>query len=123
MSTARKDIITREDVKTLVNGFYDKVKTDELIGPVFSHVDWPNHLPVMYDFWASILLGDQSYRGNPFQKHLPLPLERRHFDRWLKLFTETVHENFTGEKAKEALDRAQSIAGIFQHRMGLTSKD
>lgn len=113
------DILVRDDVKKLVDTFYDKVKADELIGPLFSHVDWPHHLPIMYNFWSSMLLGDQTYRGNPLQKHFPLPLERVHFERWLKLFTETVDENFTGEKADEVKMRAQSIAGIFQIRMGL----
>jgi hemoglobin len=119
MSIENKDILTRTDVSLMVNKFYEKVKTDELLAPVFGHVDWPSHLPVMYDFWSSMLLGDQTYRGNPFQKHLPLPIERKHFTRWLQLFKETVDENFGGEKAEEVKSRADSIAGIFQHRLGL----
>ncbi len=115
----KTDITSREDIKILVDRFYDKVKADELLGPVFSHVDWPHHLPIMYNFWSSMMLGDQSYRGNPFQKHLPLPIQTQHFDQWLKLFRETVHEHFSGEKADEILMRAESIAGIFQMRMGL----
>ena len=115
----KDDIKTREDVQLLVDRFYQKVQADQLIGPVFSHVDWPHHLPIMYNFWSSMLLGDQSYRGNPFQKHLPLKIQSKHFDQWLKLFRETVGENFAGEKADEVLMRAESIAGIFQMRMGL----
>jgi hemoglobin len=115
----KNDITGRDDVKTLVDRFYDKVKTDELLAPVFSHVDWPRHLPVMYNFWSSMLFGDQSYQGNPLQKHLPLPVQPKHFDRWLHLFKETVRENFSGEKADEVMMRAESIAGIFQVRMGL----
>ena len=114
-----KDIESREDVKTLVNQFYNKVKTDELLAPVFNHVDWPHHLPIMYDFWSSILLGDQTYRGNPMKKHFPLPIQQEHFTQWLALFTQTVAENFSGEKAEEAKSRAHSIAGIFQLKMGL----
>lgn len=116
----KKDIITREDIEVLVNRFYEKVQADQILGPVFSHVDWPHHLPIMYDFWSSMLLGDQTYRGNPLQKHLPLPIESKHFDQWLKYFTETVDENFTGDKAEEVKMRAQSIATIFQMRMGIT---
>lgn len=116
----KKDITSREDIKLLVDAFYDKVRGDELLAPVFSHVDWPHHLPIMYNFWSSMLLGDRSYLGNPFQKHLPLPIRPAHFDRWLKLFRETVNENFAGEKAEEVQLRAESIAGIFQLRMGLT---
>jgi len=113
------DISTRDDIKLLVDKFYDKVQADELLKPVFSHVNWPHHLPIMYDFWSSLLLGDQTYRGNPLQKHLPLPIQGKHFDQWLKLFRQTVHENFSGENAEEVLSRAESIAGMFQVRMGL----
>ena len=115
----RNDITTRDDIKILVDRFYEKVQADELLNPVFSHVDWPHHLPIMYNFWSSLLLGDQSYHGNPLQKHLPLLIEAQHFQRWLKLFRETVNENFDGEKAEEVKMRAESIAGIFQVRMGL----
>ena len=117
----KNDINTRSDIEKLVNDFYGKVQNDQLLGPVFRHVDWSHHLPVMYDFWSSILLGDQSYRGNPLQKHLPLPIEGKHFDQWLKLFTETVNENFAGDKAEEVKMRAESIAGIFQLKLGITS--
>jgi len=115
------DITSRDDIKLLVDRFYDKVQTDELLGPVFSHVDWPHHLPIMYNFWSSMLLGDQSYQGNPLQKHLPLPIQTRHFEQWLRLFRQTIAENFSGEKADEAVMRAESIAGIFQLRMGLVT--
>lgn len=117
----KNDINTRTDIEKLVNDFYGKVQNDQLLGPVFSHVDWPHHLPIMYNFWSSILLGDQSYRGNPLQKHLPLPIEGKHFDQWLKLFTETVNENFAGDKAEEVKIRAESIAGIFKLKLGITS--
>jgi hemoglobin len=117
----KSDITSRDDIRTLIDKFYDKVRTDELIGPVFSHVNWPDHLPTMYNFWSSMLLGDQSYRGNPFQKHLPLPIQPKHFERWLQLFRETVDEIFSGEKATEMKSRAGSIADLFQFRMGLKS--
>jgi hemoglobin len=115
----KSDITNRENIQLLVDRFYEKVQADELLAPVFSHVNWPHHLPIMYDFWSSMLLGDQSYQGNPLQKHLPLAIQPKHFDQWLKLFHETVNENFAGNKAEEVKSRAQSIAGIFQVKMGL----
>lgn len=114
------DIATREDIQRLVDTFYGKVQGDTLLGPVFSHVNWPDHLPVMYNFWSSVLFGDQSYRGNPLQKHFPLAIQAIHFHQWLKLFTETVDENFAGERAEEVKMRAQSIAEIFKARLGLS---
>ena len=115
----KNDLEVREDIEKLVDLFYAKVQKDELLGPVFAHVDWPAHLPKMYSFWASMMLGEMTYRGNPFEKHVKLLIGTQHFDRWLALFTETVDENFDGARASEIKDRARSIAGIFQHKMGL----
>lgn len=73
----------------------------------------------MYNFWSSILLGDGSYLGNPFQKHVGLTISAAHFDRWLELFTGTVRGNFEGARADEAVTRANSIAMLFRHRLGI----
>jgi len=117
-----KDIVTREDVVLLVDRFYDQVQADDLLAPVFNHVDWPKHLPVMYSFWSTMLLGEQSYRGNPFQKHVMLTIKAEHFEQWLELFRKTVDENFTGECAEEIKARAGNIAQVFQHKMGLSNR-
>jgi hemoglobin len=116
------DIETRDHVILFVNSFYDKVKADPMLAPKFSHVDWPEHLPVMYDFWSSMLLGDRSYFGNPLQKHLSLEIGSEHFERWLLLFKATINEHFQGAKAEETKMRAESIAAIFQFKMGLMGK-
>jgi len=117
-----KDIDTREDIIRMVDTFYESVKSDDLLAPVFSHVDWPKHLPTMYNFWSSIVFGDQAYTGNPFSKHIGLPIRRVHFIQWLALFNETVDVLFSGPRASEVKQRAQSIAGIFQHKLGLLEK-
>jgi hemoglobin len=118
----KKDIAERQDIELLVNKFYEKVQADELLAPLFIHLNWEKHLPTMYNFWASLLLGEQSYRGNPFQPHTALPLQGNHFSQWLKLFMVTLEENFEGEKAVEAMDRARAIAGVWQHKMGIASQ-
>lgn len=123
--TTKKPIHSQEEVKELVDSFYDKVNQDPLLSPVFNDfagVNWEEHLPIMYSFWSSILLGDYTYKGNPFLKHIPLPINKSHFDRWLELFMETVDERFTGEKAEEAKQRAHSIAGIFQYRLSTLNR-
>ena len=116
------DIINRQDIEILVNRFYEQVQANTLLAPVFSHVNWPEHLPVMYSFWSSMLFGDLTYRGNPFEKHIHLSIGRDHFEQWLKLFTATVDRHFEGSNAEEIKQRAQSIAGIFQHKLGLIPK-
>lgn len=116
------DIQTAADIKILVDGFYEKVNDDPLLGPIFNEVagvDWPAHLETLYAFWESMLFGTASYQGAPFPKHSVLPVEKAHFDRWLELFLGTVDENFSGPKAEEAKGRALSIADTFARRMGL----
>lgn len=123
MNTAQMhDIQDRADVITLVDSFYDKVNRDELLAPIFNdvaNVDWPHHLPTMYRFWESMLLGAMSYQGAPFPKHMVLPVGQEHFERWLTLFIQTLDENFAGQKAVEAKYRAISIADTFARRMGV----
>ena len=120
MPDSRPDIQTEADVKTLVDTFYDKVNADPLLTPVFNEVarvDWPAHLPRMYDFWSGLLLHTARYRGQPFLKHIPLPIGGAHFERWLALFHLTVDELFAGPVAAEAKLRAQSIAHVFETRL------
>lgn len=114
------DIKTRQDIEFLIKRFYEKVQADELLSPLFSHVDWQKHLPVMYCFWSSMILGEQSYQGNPFQKHIRMPLDHVHFHQWLMLFHATVDEMFAGEKAEEIKSRALSISSVFQHKLGIS---
>jgi hemoglobin len=113
------DITNHKDIVVMVDAFYEKVKKDELLSPVFAHVDWTHHLPVMYDFWSTIVLGAQAFQRDPFQKHIPLGLEVKHFNRWLKLFNHTIDEHFAGVHADEVKSRARNIASIFEHKLGL----
>ncbi|HEX8659206.1 MAG TPA: group III truncated hemoglobin, partial [Hymenobacter sp.] len=91
-----------------------------LLAPVFNEfaqVNWPAHLPRMYDFWSSILLHTARYRGQPFLKHVPLPIAAEHFERWLTLFISTVDALFEGPVATEAKLRARNIATVFETRL------
>src|SRR5688500_13422400 len=80
-----KDIITLEDIKTLVDAFYEKVKKDELLAPIFNERiqdRWPQHLKKMYAFWQTVLLDERTYVGSPFPPHAQLPVDHSHFKRW-----------------------------------------
>lgn len=121
----RKALSTREDIQTLVDSFYAKVRVDELIGPVFNDVakvNWIEHLPKLYDFWNDLLLGSDLYHGRPFPPHTVLGLEIQHFERWLQLFTATVDEHFTGLKALEAKQRALRIGQNFATNLQLIDR-
>ncbi len=115
----KKDIQNRGDIELLITSFYAKVRTNEILAPHFLHVDWEHHTPIIVDFWAMVLLGDQTYKGNPFAKHIDLKVKANDFQQWLKLFHETVDEYFSGPVADEARNRADNIANIFQYKLGI----
>jgi hemoglobin len=96
----------------LVHGFYDKVRRDEMLGPIFAEriTDWGPHLARMVAFWSSVALMTGRYHGAPMPKHLPLPVDQSHFDRWLELFRETASEVCTADGAAWVIDRAERIA-------------
>ncbi len=116
----KKDINTIEDIKLMVDTFYDFVRNDELLGPIFNERianNWPQHLEKMYRFWQTVLLHVQSYSGSPFMPHSTMPIDKIHFDRWLLLFEKTLLENFKGEVAEDALLRANNMAKMFQYKI------
>ncbi|SET83309.1 group III truncated hemoglobin [Hymenobacter actinosclerus] len=118
------DIQTEADIKVLVDSFYDRVNADPLLGPVFNEVaqvNWAAHLPRMYDFWSGLLLHTNRYQGQPFAKHIPLPIGSGHFQQWLHLFCRTVDSLFAGPVANEARLRAGSIAHVFESRMRIVN--
>ncbi|HMQ07043.1 MAG TPA: group III truncated hemoglobin [Saprospiraceae bacterium] len=120
----KKDIENEKDIELLINSFYKKVRKSRILGFIFdevARVHWESHLPQMYSFWGSLLLGMHSYTGNPVQKHIELSKRVRmkeiEFSEWLHLFTETVDECYEGEKAEEAKIKAANIARLMLHKI------
>lgn len=116
----KQDILNINDVKQLVDCFYNKVREDELLADIFNsriQEKWPQHLEKMYRFWQTVLLDEHTYEGSPFTPHAKMPLDEKHFGRWIELFYQTIEENFSGEKAEEAKWRADKMATMFQHKI------
>jgi hemoglobin len=123
-ASARGDLASREDIMRLVDGFYDRVREDSTLAPIFdgvARVDWGAHLPKMYDFWESVLFGTAFFKGNPLAVHRALarktPMTDVEFGRWIVLFHTTVDELFQGPMATAAKDRAVRIAMTMQHHI------
>ncbi|GGD34530.1 group III truncated hemoglobin [Flavobacterium orientale] len=119
----KKDIQNRTDIVRLVNAFYEKIKTDNVIGFLFNEVaqiNWETHLPKMYDFWENVLFFTGNFDGNPMQKHKELhskcPLSHAHFEHWNIVFRQTVDELFEGEKAEEIKMRAKNISDVIMYK-------
>lgn len=116
----KKNIEDREDVILLVNKFYQRVRQDELIGPIFNEKigkHWAEHLQKLYDFWESRLFDKDIYQGRPLFVHKPLPIDAQHFDRWLKLWNETIDDYFVGDIADQAREKAENIGRFFQEKL------
>jgi truncated hemoglobin YjbI len=118
------DLTGRADVQVLVESFYLRAFDDPLIGHIFTdvaHMDLAHHLPIMCDFWETVLFQAGLYRRNALALHVALnekfPLSQAHFDRWLELWIENVDEKFAGEKAELAKTQARRIAGSIHRRV------
>lgn len=117
---AKTDIRHLEDIHRLVEAFYGRARIDPWLGPIFfSSIpgDWDPHIEKICAFWNAALFGAPGYTGQAFAAHRGLPLEARHFDRWVALFTETVDELFDGEVADDAKSRARKMADLFLRRI------
>ncbi len=120
----KTDIRNRNDIIKLVDGFYDDVRKDTILGPIFDDImkiSWEKHLPKMYDFWESILFHANKYKGFPFATHLPvnekIKLTPAHFDHWLSLFYTTIDKLFEGSNADQIKIRASTIKEIWSAKM------
>ena len=108
--------ITEAIIERLVRGFYARVRQDAVLAPVFEMRirDWEPHLRQMCAFWSSVALMTGRYHGTPMVKHLPLPVDAGHFDRWLELFEAAAREICPPEAAAHFVERARRIAASLE---------
>ncbi len=118
------DIADRQDVSDLIVAFYHCAFQDDLLGPIFIDVaklDLDAHLPIMCDFWETVLFKTGTYKRNALQVHKALhqesPLTPEHFGRWLEIWNRTVDEMYVGEKADVAKVQATRIAWSISRRL------
>jgi hemoglobin len=113
-AAAKLSDVSEDGIRRLVDAFYDKVRLDAELAPVFLRAipgDWQPHLTRMYAFWSSVMLTTGRYKGNPVVKHLVIPGIQPHlFERWLALFSETCGELFDDGVSEEFRAKAARIA-------------
>ncbi|MBV1703094.1 MAG: group III truncated hemoglobin [Hyphomicrobiales bacterium] len=121
---SRADIVARTGIDEamiarLVHGFYDRVRADPVLAPIFAaHIPderWPMHLGRMCAFWSSVALMTGDYHGRPMQAHQPLAVEASDFDRWLMLFRATAHDLTPAAAAEHFIERAERIAASLEY--------
>lgn len=114
-----KTLQNRNDISSLVHAFYEKIRKNELLGPIFhKHIaenEWTAHLEKLTDFWETNLFGIAKFKGNPTAKHIKVDqlhsykIEPIHFGVWLQLWFETIDQRFEGELANKAKDSARKM--------------
>ncbi|AHB48371.1 preprotein translocase subunit TatC [Hyphomicrobium nitrativorans NL23] len=116
--------VTEHMIRDLVDGFYARVRADDVLGPIFNGAidDWDHHLDKLCAFWSSVTLMTGRYKGSPMKVHADLSgISSAHFDLWLGLFRQTARELCPPDAAALFIDRAERIAqslemGIAVHR-------
>jgi len=118
------DGLTEQHLATLVDRFYEQVRADPQLGPVFDAAidDWPEHKRMLTAFWSSVALGTRSYRGNPMAAHRPHPIRLEHFDRWLSLWRSTAREVLPAEQVERVCAYAEKIGYSLRYGLGLMDR-
>ena len=112
----RKEISTREDIEVLMKQFYSDLFLHDDMKKVFEGINLEQHLPHIVHFWSFVLLDEEGYKTNVFEKHLNLPIQAHQFDTWLYVFKQAVDSLFFGKKAELAKQRASVLAITFKNK-------
>ena len=120
----RPDTLDEAHLAILVDRFYDKVRADPMLGPVFNAAvhDWDEHKRTLVSFWSSVALGTQSYRGSPMSAHRPHAIRGEHFDHWLDLWRETARDVLEKEAAARMIEYAERIGRSLRMGLGLSAR-
>ncbi|MCB1212542.1 MAG: group III truncated hemoglobin, partial [Verrucomicrobiales bacterium] len=124
MNPPLPDLTDRTDIIRLVDTFYERIRKDEKLGPIFNDiakVNWATHLPKMYDFWDTVLFRSGTFRGDPLGVHARLvpwaDMGRASFEHWLVLFRQTVADLFEGTNATVIVRSAEDMANVIYSKI------
>lgn len=122
------DLVDRADIEALLVRFYGVALRDEVLDEAFTHLratGLDGHLPIMGDFWETLLFRAGLYPGDQARSaltvhrglHARTPLTANHFVRWLTLWQEAVDELYAGPVAERAKVGAARIAWSMNRRL------
>jgi hemoglobin len=97
-----------EDFRRMTAAFYRRVKTDDILGPLYPPDDWEAAEKRLGDFLCFRLLGEQTYiqeRGHPRlrMRHAPFAIGVAERDRWLELMDAAMEETEVPELSVSVL--------------------
>ena len=109
----------------LVHGFYDQVKEDDVIGPMYPHQDWEGAEQRLTWFLIQYWGGPQHFsenRGHPRlrMRHATFPIDMEAHDRWLELMgksLDSIEEDTIPPAYRTMLwDHMQRVAAMLINR-------
>lgn len=110
--------VDEEALARMVERFYEAVRADALIGPVFNDAidDWPVHLDKLVAFWSSLMLATGRYNGRPMAAHIRhrARITPAMFDRWLVLWRQATEAEMSPAAARSMQEKAERIAESFK---------
>ena len=123
-ATGAADLATRGDVESLLRRFYGRVLDDELLEGPFVEIKehgLQSHLPVMCDFWETVLFRAGLYKGSIMDVHQRVHtrhgVRTEHFLRWLALWVATIDQMYQGPIAERAKTQATRIAWAMHRQL------
>ncbi len=118
----KTDVVDLESIEIMVRAFYARLIKDDLVGPFFikalgddlGNAKWREHYGTLDSFWLLMMTGEKGYMGDPYMVHAFIgKLTVEVFDRWLEIFHEQVHSQFTPEIADKFYSKGKTIAVRF----------
>lgn len=96
-------------IRAMVAAFYRRVRTDDLIGPMYPDDDWEGSEERLAEFMLFRLGASTAYiekRGHPRlrMRHIPFRIGIAERDRWLALMTAAMEETAVPPRARAFLD-------------------
>lgn len=103
------DVLGEEAITSIVAGFYRRVRTDDLIGPMYPDRDWEGAEKRLRDFLVFRFGGPPRYieeRGHPRlrRRHFPFKIGIPERDRWLSLMSQSLDEHEMPSEVRAEID-------------------
>lgn len=106
------DVMTacgEDGIRRMVAAFYRRVRTDDLLGPMYPDDDWAGAEERLAEFLLFRLGASNRYvetRGHPRlrMRHMPFKIGEAERDRWIFLMADAMEETSVPDVARAFLD-------------------
>ena len=122
MDTPHSAEFGEAEITDLVAAFYRRIRTDDLIGPMYPDDDWEGSEKRLRDFLIFRFGGSDRYiqeRGHPRlrMRHAPFSIGIPERDRWLELMAEAMKEtNVPGSVSLNLKTFFEQVADFMRNR-------